>query len=348
LSDLDDKTRRTLTLVAKNRVTKWYDEQADPTTDRRALLSGVETLLAEIGTRDDQIECRTVLLGDGAAPAFHASSRRSRIVACGRGLAVAAIGPDWGYGWRRLIADDHAEYVLSWFAHYARQYVHRSEFARALMIAWERDRAILHMFGSAGMSRRYNSEYMPNGTMRTALATACTEAAKEWGAVTAMASRSPWLRRNTLDPAIHQGIFHFLRGQRLAAAEFEVEALVAFDCVIAALQTMSWPSASKKGAATRAELFAELGLGPRSIADAQQINFMRNHFGAHPGGWRWWDSGDEYDEDFITKAGALVWRMLRRAADLEPQIRTFDPHPPSWSDWLLRHFPRIWALVWFQ
>ncbi|WP_380872102.1 hypothetical protein ACFB49_30500 [Sphingomonas sp. DBB INV C78] len=343
-------SRKRLILAAKNRVGRWYDHQGEPTTDRRALLAAVDTFFAELQTRDDQIECRTVLLGDAGAPRFAASTPRCRIIACQQGLAVAALGPDWAHGWRRVIADDHAEFILSWFAHYARQYVHRGEFARALMMAWERNAVTLHMFGSAGTMRRYGSEFAPTGNACTALAVAATEAAIEWGACPASVpvSRSPWLGRNTLDPGIHQGIFHFLRGQELRRSGFEVEALVAFDCVIHALQAMPWPSARATGSASRPDLFRELRLRPPSIATAEQIYFIRKHFGAHAGGWRWWDVGDEYEDDFLDKASHLVWRMLRRAADLEPEIRVLEPDPPRWSDWLLENFVQIWNIVWFR
>lgn len=87
---------------------------------------------------------------------------------------------------------------------------------------------------------------------------------------------------------------------------------------------------------------------PPSIATAEHIYFVRKHFGAHAGGWRWWDAGDEFDDEFLEKASMLVWRMLRRAADLEPTIRIIDPDPPRWSDWLLEHFELIWNVVWFR
>jgi hypothetical protein len=203
------------------------------------------------------------------------------------------------------------------------------------------------MFGSTGSSRRYGGECMPAGDAQSALAIASAEAAKDWGACSVKVTRSPWLRRNTLDPGIHQGIFHFLRGQKLRKEGFEVEALVAFDCVIHALQTMPWPLRTS-GSTSRPDLFQELELRAPSVATAEHIYFIRKHFGAHAGGWRWWDAGDEYDDEFVERASQLVWRMLRRAADLEPTIRTIDPHPPRWSDWLLEHFCLIWNIVWFR
>jgi hypothetical protein len=96
MSGVDDKARRALVVAAKNRVGKWQDAQGDPTADRRALLSAVDILLTDIATRDDQIECRTVLLGDPAAPKFSATTAQLQILPCRRGLAVRSYrAPGW-------------------------------------------------------------------------------------------------------------------------------------------------------------------------------------------------------------------------------------------------------------
>src|ERR1700733_6988417 len=43
---------------------------------------------------------------------------------------------------------------------------------------------------------------------------------------------SAWIRRNTLDPMIHQGVFRYLRAQELLSHGFGIESIVAFDCTL--------------------------------------------------------------------------------------------------------------------
>ncbi|CAN5279494.1 hypothetical protein BH10PSE13_BH10PSE13_10050 [soil metagenome] len=123
---------------------------------------------------------------------------------------------------------------------------------------------------------------------------------------------------------------------------------MALDCAIQALQAMNWSIAGGSPRNSRADLYAALALSSASIALADHIYFLRNEFGAHAGGWRGWDVGEEFDDALMERASRLVATMLRRAADLEPQHRTFDPNPPRWADWLLEHFPRIWGVTWFR
>jgi hypothetical protein len=313
-------------------------------------MRGVDQFFDEIADRATRVECRTVLIGEIDAPRFSASTPRARVTSCREGLAVSVAVPDWAKGLNKVISHAYPADVLGWVGHYARQYIHRSDVAKILMIAWARERTCLHMFGSRSLSRFYGNGFVPARSIRGILDAAVADVRGEWGDWDGSApnSRSRWLRRNTFDPGIHQGIFHFLRGQELLAAGFETEALIAFDCVIHALQSMPWRERGSKASASRDDLFAALGLDGSSVAIAKRINFVRNHFGAHAGGWRWWDAGDEYDDKFLNHAAALIERMLGHAADLEPQIRVIDPAPLSWADWLLENFPRLWSLIWFR
>ena len=349
IRSVNERDQNHFTAVAKTTVSNWFDKSGEAASLRAPLLRGVTAFMEEVQRRDHWSECQTIILGDASAPALLASARRSRITPCKDGLAVSTIVPGWGFGWSKVLRDEYVCDTLSWFGYYARQYIHRSEVAKALMIAWETQSAILHPFGSRGSSWRYSPATSIVST-RVALDAAVSDIAREWGAPTAVPrpSRSRWLRRNTLDPAIHQGIFHFLRAQKLMAAEFEIEAIVALDCVIEAVQSMHWSVPGTSPRNSRAALYAALALRPRSIALADHIYFLRNEFGAHAGGWRWWDVGVEVDDDLLMAASCLAHTIIRRAADLEPQHRQFDPHPVRWADWLFEHFPQIWRVTWFK
>lgn len=350
LSEASDEHCRRQIDAAKSLIGNWHDAKGEDAALRRPLMHGVEQFFDEIATRETRVECRTVLIGEADAPRFSASTPRVRVTPCRDGLAVSVAVPDWAKGLDEVISHDYPADVMRWVGHFARQYIYRSEAAKALMIAWDRERASLHMFGSRSTSRFYGNGYQPARSIGNILDIAVEDVRTEWGQWDGPAprSRSAWLKRNTMDPGVHQGIFHFLRAQELLAAGFETEALVAFDCVIHALQAMPWRERGSKASASRADLFTAMGMAEPSIAVARQINFVRNNFGAHAGGWRWWDAGDEYDNDFLDRAASVVGRMLRRASDLEPEIRVIDPAPPVWANWLLGNFPRLWSIFWFR
>ena len=332
---------------AKTLILKWFDAGPPQPALRQRLSVGIDRFFSEIANRERWSECITVLLGDAPVPDLLASGPMWRARPCQIGLAFSSVVPGWGYGWQRILKDEHVYDILSWLGHYARQYVHRSHVAKALMIAWEQHSTILHPFGSEMSSVRYGP-VRPSVTPKMALDAATKESDRRWGAVRPLPARSTsaWSRRNTLDPAIHQSIFHFLRGQSLLRAGFELEALAAFDSAIQSLQTMDWPSASGTPRRSRTDLCAALGFKAPAAELAEHIYFLRNNFVAHAGGWRWWDAADYADDKFLTDASSFTLRALRRAADLEPRMRTIDPSPANWSDWLLLNFPALWDAIW--
>jgi hypothetical protein len=334
---------------AKTIILRWFDEGYNDPPMRRKLSAGIDRFFDEIAKRELWSECITTLLGNSSAPKIVAWGRSWRATPSRRGLAVSSVVPGWGYGWTTIFTDQYVYDILSWLGHFARQYVHRSNVAKVLMIAWEQHQAILHPFGSQGNWRRYGG-FFPPVKIKVALDVACAEIHREWGRVKSPPppTWSRWTRRNTLDPAIHQGISHFLRGQRLASAGFDLEALVAFDCVIQSLQTMDWSLLPGDPRHVRADLLNGLGFKAPTVHLAEHIYFLRNHFIAHAGGWRWWDAGEDVDEEFMAKASRFALRALRIAADRESLIRKIDPAPSNWGDWFLSNFPTLWDAIWFR
>ena len=228
------------TARAKSLILKWFDDSGQPAAMRGKLSSGIDRFLDEIVRRNSWSECMTILLDNRSAPRFQASGRDWRTIPSQEGLVVSTVVPGWGFGWRTVLRDEYIYDLLSWFGHYARQYIHRSHVVKVLMIAWERDGVVLHPFGLQTHSRRYGP-VIPPTLPRRALSTAVEDSVTKWGEIEeAPRSRSHWTRRNTFEPAIHQAVFHFLRGQTLMSSGFEIEALVAFDCVLQSLQTMPW------------------------------------------------------------------------------------------------------------
>ena len=333
---------------AKGLILQWHDKRSPKPADRPRLARNIDLFFDTIEQRNSWRECLTVLLGDREAATFFADGSGWRGRPTGKGLAVSSVLPGWNFGWSSLLKDKESHAILSWLGHYAHQYVHRSHVAKVLMAAWERDGLLLHPFGDV-LVHRYDDR-ASSRTERAIFAETEGAIAAQWGqpAVACSRYRSKWTRRNTLEPAIHQAIFHFLRGQSLLAADFELEALVAFDCVLHSLQYMDWSWAPGNAKQVRADLCRALGFGPRDVDLAEHVYFLRNHFVAHAGGWRWWDAGELVDETLVKQAGNLASRAIRRAADIEPLHRRIEPEPTDWAAWLLNHFPIVWAAVWFR
>lgn len=332
---------------AKALILEWFDRSGQPTAIRGKVSSGIDRFLDEILKRDSWSECMTVLLGDPYTPVFRASGRDWCATPSRCGLAVSTVVPGWGFGWHSIFKDEYVYDILSWLGHYARQYVHRAQVAKALMIAWEESGAVLHPFGSQTHGRRYGPD-SSSISPREALDHAAAFSMAQWGEVEGVPKiQSRWALRNTLDPAIHQAIFHFLRGQALLSSGFELEALVAFDCVSQSLQAIPWNKPVGDPRRNRIDLVATLSLDETDGELADEIYFLRNQFAAHAGGWRWWDMGEYVDRAFMENVSSLAARILRRAADLEPTARTIAPEPTSWSVWLIENFPALFSAIWF-
>lgn len=332
---------------AKARILEWFDKGRPTKLQRRDFAADIDRFFEALAYRSHWCECMSVLLDDKGTVDFSMSGSGWRAKPSGKGLVVSSVVPGWSFGWRGILKDDLGDFVLSDLGHLARQYVHRSNVAKVLMAVWERSGLVLHPFGSSLNIQRY-SDLRPRPSNRVIFEAAEQQYAAEWGVPlrTPKAYRSKWMVRNTLDPAIHQGIFHFLRAQNLVSSDFELEALAAYDCVLQALQHSNWSWALGNPKRDRRDLIRALGMGKRSEDISENIYFLRNQFVAHAGGWRWWDAGEYLEEGLIPDAARLTLRALRKAADIEPGHRRIDPTPDDWSLWLEENFSLIWAAIW--
>lgn len=307
----------------------------------------IDLVLEELPTRDAWFEVMTVSLGKTKGLMSTFGGRTWRVFPLSEMLAVSTVVPGWARGWRHILVDEVPYDQFTWFLHYARQYVHRAQVAKVLMFAWDRDGRALHPFGPAGMSRIYGP-HVPAKSLPAMLASAVNDARAQFGRPAGdIPTRTVWSRANTLDPDLHQSIFHFIRAHSLLEHEFELEAVVAFDCALQAIKSLLVRGGLATNKTTRGELCQLLGLSSSAAAIAAEGHFLRNSIGAHAGGWRWWDSG-EATEELIPALSRTVRRALGRAARVEPSIRRIDPAPASWSDWFLVNFDMLWDAVWFD
>ena len=336
--------------TAKTVILKWFDDGKTSPSLRHTFSRDIDTFFETIAKRSTWHETLTILLADQGQANFKMSGVGWSARPSSKGLVVTSVVPAWNIGWRRVLSNEFSDHNLSWIGHYARQYIHRSNVAKVLMASWERNNLILHPFGEALSLRRYCDD-ASHPTVSEMLKKAEVGAIEDWNITwkkDADTYRSKWIHRNTFEPAIHQGIFHFLRAQSLAASEFELEALGAFDCVLHSIQSMSWSTHLGNPHRSRRDLCKVLGFGKASQDLSEHIYFLRNQFKAHAGGWRWWDYGEHFGDDLVGEASRLNSRAIRKAADLEPSIRRIEPQSHNWADWLEEHFPILWRAFWFK
>lgn len=340
---------------AKMRVAKWFDTVDQNSKLRSKLLRGVESMAAELPARNDWLEVMTVSLGNGYGPPIRINTDQMRVAPVDDGLAVSTIVPGWGFGWRSIFKDEEVYEILSWFLHYARQYVHRSRVASVLMIAWEDHARLLHPFGARVMTQRYTPEIAQELSLKSEgsmLDVASKAVLDQWSSsddVTKIPScNSEWIHRNTLDPTIHQSIFHYLRAQDLRSNGFDIEAVVAFDCVLQSISRLLTSRLGLEEQPTRRRICEILELSEDFGRLAEYMYFLRNDFGAHSGGWRWWDVGELLGEHDLDVVAQLSLDALTATATLEAEGRIVDPAPADWAEWFLEHFELLWDTVWFE
>jgi hypothetical protein len=341
-----------LVAIAKMRLARWLDVTEHPTKLRSKVLRGVDLIAKELPARADWFELSTVALDDSCGMNIRVKAKSFRAFQCSDCLAVSTIVPSWARGWSKILKDEEVYQILSWLLHYARQYIHRSYVASMLMIVWEDKQKVLHPFGSRMMSD-YHGRMRPLVSAERAFVAAEAKAIHNWGAcktpaASIVASNSPWLQRNTLDPFLHQGVFHFLRAQNLRSNNFAMESIVALDCAKQSIVGFVRARFHLPHEPTRPDVLQRLGLPVDLSRSAQYLYFLRNNFGAHAGGWRWWDQGELLEGGALDDFADLIGVSLAAAADIEPKVRSIEPEPAQWGEWFFEHFETLWDAIWFE
>jgi hypothetical protein len=336
---------------AKTQVARWFDSTQQGASLRSKLLRGVEAIAREFPKRADWCDVYTVGLDGGGGLPIRIDGQRHRVFRCARCLAVSSVLPGWDHGWHNVLKEHNVYEILVSFLRYVAQYIHRSDVASVLMIAWEECGEVLHPFGSQALAQFYGP-MIPMVSVDHVLDTSKLCALEEWGDVNNPAKDEPtvsaWIRRNTLDPFIHQAIFHYLRAQELTRNGFEIEAIVAFDCVLQSVSTFLRTRLHLTAGLTRGQVCEQLQLSPESAELADYVYFLRNNFGAHAGGWRWWDQCELLDEEVVSDIARLAGSALSSAADAEPTVRSLERFPSNWGDWFFENFETLWDTLWFE
>jgi hypothetical protein len=333
----------------KNRFSRWFDLTSPDKRLRKQLLTGVENVGEELAKRQDWYEVITTQIELNSTLSIRHEDSSGQVFASPNALWVTTITPGWAYGWRPILKNAEVYDTLTWFLHYARQYVNRSNIARVLMLAFNSCGEVLSPFASRSIQEKYHSEH-PLPPVNVLFERIRNKNLSEFATVNesnAVSAQTDWLSRNTLDPLLHQSVFHFLRGQELLARDMTLEAVVAFDCSVQSILRLLNERCKQK-ITTRKGVCDALSLPHETSVVAEYAYFLRNQFGAHAGGWRWWDSAETIDSESCQDIGAVTLEILTKAADDEPSFRVYNPQPINWSDWFFEHFDMLWNTVWFE
>lgn len=336
---------------AKMIVARWFDSTEQPAELRSKILSGVEAIAAELQHRADWFEVTTVKLNNSAELRAQISERQYRIFPCSDSLAITTVVPGWGFGWRTVLKNEDVYQILTWLLHYSRQYIHRAYVTNALMIVWEKHRRSLHAFGSEVLVQRYSPGYGAI-SIDASFDVAMSAALEVWGRNNNFSeipkSVSTWAQSNMLDPFLHEAAFHFLRAQNLLSNDFLLETIVAFDCVRQSIIALIKTREKLATEPNSKEVCQRLQLSGKHAETLEYLSFIRNNFGAHPGGWRWWDHYELIDDDDISEIADSIEKVLSAAAVYEMQLRVVQPFPSHWANWFFDNFEIIWNAVWFE
>jgi hypothetical protein len=338
--------------IAKMRVARWLDVTEQSTQLRSKVLRGIDLIAKELPAREGAFEVSTVALDASHGLNISIRAKNFRAFQCSDCLAVSTIVPSIARGWSKILKDEEVHHILSWLLHYAGQYIHRSYVASTLMIVWDDSQKVLHPFGSRGIKRFYGG-IQPLVSSEDAFAAAQADALEKWGlcepsAGDVIPSRSAWLEGNTLDPFLHQAVFHFLRAQNLKSNDFAMESVTAFDCAMQAIVGFVRARLHLPHEPTRTDTLQRLGIASNLSRSADYLYFLRNNFGAHAGGWRWWDQNELLEDGVLDGFANLLGSALAAVADLEPNLRLIDPAPAQWGEWFFEHFETLWDAVWFE
>jgi hypothetical protein len=332
---------------AKSTVAQWLDAVGMSKVERRAVLAAFGRLPAELALRDATAEVSVAILPETQGLRATWTAPGFSVDWCTGGLLVGVSAPDWSAGWRSIMPGDTEHRVLSWLLHYARQYIQRS--LRLRVVAAVRHARVSDVFGdSLTMHRRVPRAEVAcvlAETMAVEAASARFKVREGHGRARRIALSPTWLTANLLDPHLHRAAFHLVRADELRGADFGPESVIQYDTSLVVLE--EWGRAVLPAhPSDRSGVLRALGIG-RLQALGKRTSFLRNHFGAHSGGWRWWDFDEMFGDD-VPRVARLADRALRAAVQIESSHRRVELDPPSWSDWFWTNFETLWRAVWFS
>ena len=247
-------------------------------------------------------------------------------------FSIGVKGPNWKREWRRVINNDELYDHVSWFFHFANQYVTRG-------------RAI-EVLGAISLTYDITFEYI--GSARI------TQSAIEKGLefsypnslnIEGYSDFKSWIETiNGMDPFVQRALYFFSRYLSLREHGYFDEAITALDKVIDISHKFLFRN---KVQPTRDNFAKHYSLN-QSVQDwINQIYKVRSIFGGHPSSTKWWDSEELYGEWF-NESSNVIKELLSAMFLFETQNRLIEKSPEKWSEWFSQNCMTVYNSVWFH
>lgn len=329
---------------------QWAHDGGVPRRVRRRFTPALRRCIANLPSRDTsgEIQFAEILGSDGmdmqvATPSVYVA--RYTTPSGDDRLGVATCAPFWSRGWRGMLKDEDLYDPISWFFHFAAQYIRRG---RALAAVFSLDCAYDRAFDFRGPTMQF-ARFMPS----CAVVPSKVAALERLGVppCSRYSGRARLVERllastNGLDPFMHRALFQYLRARLLMEAGFVEEAVLALDCACAVAKEFVETRLGLRDGSARGGLDASLDVSRETQATLEHLYGLRCAFGGHPARSKWWDFAEIY-ADHLDTYFASIREVLWGLQKAEASYRVVDPNPSSWSNWFGEHGYVLYEAVWF-
>lgn len=270
---------------------------------------------------------------------------RNSVIRKDENLWVMSSAPDWSRGLRPFFRDESLYQYISWFLHFAQQYVSRACFVDvigSIAIAYNTPTHFFSWEGRTFYTRSglTNAEDVKSGFLSDHIYKMNSPKQKMFrGLANAI---------NSLDPFVNRAIYNYTKALELSQSGFFEETILSFDKTVDVIRQYFTTRNSLGEGVSFEELSKFLHLSEFEEAAISQTYKLRCYFGAHPAHSKWWDFGEMFDEEFVNELQADIRSVLFKFIFYEEQNRQIQKNPADWSNWFSKHWETLWDSIWFE
>ncbi|MDM5279896.1 hypothetical protein QUF95_21050 [Paenibacillus silvae] len=265
-------------------------------------------------------------------------------------LFVGVLMPSWDKGLRNFCRDEYVYDSISWFFHFASQYVARSR--------------IVDVMSSLNIVYGHSSDF--RGDRMLKFTTPKSERVKDEFIIAFMRETKArlrydydyrareknlvfWIEKiNTLDPFIHRVFFSYLNACKLYEGHFDEEAITSLDKTIDVIQQYARERMNINGTNNQRELTMDaFDMTEWEKMLLNRLYDIRNFFGGHPSMSKWWDFSEIFEQD-IQSLFEVVKKLIYKIVMHENVNRVVEKNPQKWSQWFEDNAMMLWETVWFE
>lgn len=261
-------------------------------------------------------------------------------------LMAGVVFPYWRHGFKSICKDENLKDTISWFFHFASQYIARSR--------------VVDVIGAIALAYNqacdFRGETCRLYSINEFKAFTIDSIRKECGVDKLNQDKCNNRGKrfinyfnlfNSLDPFINRMVFNYTRAINLFKNGFEEEAITALDNTVNVAEQYVRERLQRSDKDQRALTCFILGMTRSEVNSLKQLYNLRCCFGAHPSFTKWWDFFEIY-EDHFEEFFKVVKKIVINTCRMEQVNRVVDKKPKSWSQWLNSNLLMLWEAVSFQ